>query len=97
MYNAFNKFLSSRYLPRWTVLMIDIIIVVISYILSYSLRFNFDLSAMNLDRIYLQLLLVIPVAIVGFWIFKPFNGIIRHTATRDIQQILYSLLLSTGL
>lgn len=97
MYNAFNKFLSSRYLPRWTVLMIDILIVLMSYILSYSLRFNFDLSAMNLDRIYLQLLLVIPVAIVGFWIFKPFNGIIRHTATRDIQQILYSLLLSTGI
>ncbi len=97
MYNKFNKFLSSRYLPRWSVLSLDLFIVLFSFVVSYSLRFNFDLKSMNLDRIYMQLLLVVPVAIIGFWAFKPFNGIIRHTATRDIQQILYSLLLSTGI
>lgn len=97
MYNAFNKFLSSRYLPRWSVLTLDLIIVYISYVFSFSLRFNFDVKSMNLDRIYMQIFLVIPVALIGFWVFKPFNGIIRHTATRDIQQVLYSLLLSSGI
>ncbi|MCX6240028.1 MAG: nucleoside-diphosphate sugar epimerase/dehydratase [Bacteroidia bacterium] len=52
---------------------------------------------MNMERVILQLFFVIPVMIVGFAIFKPFNGIIRHTATLDIQRILYSLLLSSGL
>ena len=97
MYNKFNRFLSSRYLPRWSVLTIDLLIVLFSYVVSYSLRFNFDVKSMDLGRIYIQLLLVVPVALIGFWAFKPFNGIIRHTATRDIQQILYSLMLSTGI
>ena len=61
MYNTFNKFLSSRYLPRWSVLSIDLSIVLFSYVVSYSLRFNFDLKSMNLDRIYMQLLLVVSV------------------------------------
>jgi len=34
---------------------------------------------------------------IGFLVFKPFNGIIRHTAARDIQRILSSMILSSGL
>lgn len=97
MYGKFNQYLSNRYLPRWVIFMFDLIIVVFSFFFSYFLRFNFDLEAMNTERVTWQVLFVIPITIVGFLIFKPFNGIIRHTATRDIQRILYSLILSSGL
>ena len=97
MYNKFNLYLSSRYLPRWVVFGLDLFIVIFSFVLSNYLRFNFDTEAMNMGRVTEQLLILIPAAIVGFLVFKPFNGIIRHTATRDIQHILYSLLLSFGL
>ncbi|HEY3388905.1 MAG TPA: nucleoside-diphosphate sugar epimerase/dehydratase, partial [Prolixibacteraceae bacterium] len=96
MYLKFNKYLSSRYLPRWAVFMFDLFIVLISFITSYYLRFNFEAEAMNMELVVGQLLFVIPVSVVGFLVFKPFNGIIRHTATRDIQLILYSLVLSFG-
>jgi len=97
MYLRFNQYLSNRYLPRWVVFMFDLFVVLISFVFSYLLRFNFDLEAMNMDRVIWQMLFVIPITITGFIVFKPFNGIIRHTATRDIQQILYALLLSTGI
>ena len=97
MYLRFNQFLSSRYLPRWVVFIFDLFIVLFSFFVSYYLRFNFDTGAMNMERVIWQMLFVIPVTIAGFITFKPFNGIIRHTATRDIQRILYSLLFSSGI
>ena len=97
MYHKFNTYLSSRYLPRWVVFTFDLSIVLFSYFFSYFLRFNLDRGVMNMDHVIWQMLFVIPVTIIGFLIFKPYNGIIRHTATRDIQHILYSLALSSGL
>lgn len=97
MYLKFNKYLASRYLPRWVVFTFDLLVVLFSFFVSYFLRFNFDTGAMNVEHVIWQLLFVIPVTIVGFITFKPFNGIIRHTATRDIQRILLSLLLSSVL
>src|SRR5665648_705600 len=97
MYHKFNKYLSSRHLPRWVVFTFDLIIVVFSYLSSNFLRFNFDTVAMNMERVILQTLFVVPVMAFGFIIFKPFNGIIRHTAARDIQRIVSALILSTGL
>jgi len=97
MYLKVNQYLSSRYLPRWVVFMFDLFIVLFSFFVSYYLRFNFDTGAMNMERVIWQMLFVIPISMIGFLVFKPFNGIIRHTAARDIQRILYSLLLSTSL
>src|SRR5665647_1798875 len=97
MYHKFNKYLSSRYLPRWVVFIFDLIIVLFSYLASNFLRFNFDIVAMHMDRVILQTLYVVPVMAIGFIIFKPFNGIIRHTAARDIQRIVSALIFSTGL
>jgi len=52
---------------------------------------------MNMERVIWQMLFVMPVSMIGFLVFKPFNGIIRHTAARDIQRILSSMILSSGL
>ena len=97
MYRKFSQYLSNRYLPRWVVFTFDLFVVLFSFFISYYLRFNFDTGAMNMERVIWQMLYVIPITVGGFVIFKPFNGIIRHTATRDIQKILYSLLFSSGL
>jgi len=97
MYLKFSQYLSNRFLPRWIVFLFDLFVVLLSFFVSYSLRFNFETGAMNMEHVILQMLFVMPVTIIGFFIFKPYNGIIRHTATRDIQHILYSLLFSSGL
>jgi FlaA1/EpsC-like NDP-sugar epimerase len=97
MYSRFNQYLSSRYLPRWVVLSFDLFVVLFSFFFSYFLRFNFEIGAMNVDRMTYQMLFVIPVTIIGFVVYKPFNGIIRHTAARDIQRVLYAQILSSSL
>jgi len=97
MYLKVNQYLSSRYLPRWVVFLFDLFIVLFSFFVSYYLRFNFDTGAMNMERVIWQMLFVMPVSMIGFLVFKPFNGIIRHTAARDIQRILSSMILSSGL
>jgi FlaA1/EpsC-like NDP-sugar epimerase len=38
-----------------------------------------------------QLLYVVPVFLISFSIVKPFTGILRHSTTRDITKIIFSL------
>ena len=97
MHHKFSTYLSNRYLPRWVVFTYDLCIVLISFFLSYNLQSDFDMGWMNMERVFVQMLVVIPVTTIGFMAFRPYNGIIRHTATRDIQHIVSSLILSSSL
>ena len=97
MYKRFDKYLGSRYLPRWFVFLFDLIVVIFSYILSYILMSNANLNVMRFGTVIGQLILIIPVYILGFVIFKPYNEIIRHAGTKDIRQILLALTISSTL
>ena len=44
MINSLLKKLIKRNIPRWIVLVIDIYIVLNSFVLAYLIRFNFSLS-----------------------------------------------------
>ena len=39
--NFFHRYLSAKVLPIWTILLIDIFIIVASCLLAYSLRYDF--------------------------------------------------------
>ncbi len=44
-YGFFRKLFSSRILPSWTILLFDLIIVVISVVLAYIIRFGLASAA----------------------------------------------------
>lgn len=97
MHRRFNQYFSERFVPRWVILTLDILIIIVSFVVSYFIRFNFDNVAIDKMPVMFQTVFVIPITIISFYIFKPYNGIIRHTATRDIQRIVYSLSTSVAL
>ncbi|MBE7660869.1 polysaccharide biosynthesis protein [Tenacibaculum finnmarkense genomovar finnmarkense] len=87
-----------RYASKWVVLSIDIILVCISFILAYSVRFNASLN-FDLDNLYYQIPFIACIALVSFLIVGSYRGIVRHTGTRDAFNVFLgvSLLFLTAI
>jgi FlaA1/EpsC-like NDP-sugar epimerase len=88
MFKFINNLIKNKYLPRWVVFVIDTFIIVTSFLLAYTLRFNFAGGAISLESQNIQLLVTLVAYWVGCLAFRPFAGIIRHTTTHDILKIL---------
>lgn len=84
-----------RYLPRWIILMIDILLVFIAtYFSSYlieRLNYNTDVFYNNVN----MYMLIIGVNVAFMYIFKTFAGIIRHSTFIDLFKLMLSTFCST--
>ena len=92
LYNGDNivKLTELRYMPRWAVLLIDLLIVLVSIVISYlfleklHVRINFP------NYIVWQRLLIIVVNVFFMFVFKTYAGIIRHSTFFDFFKIILS-------
>jgi FlaA1/EpsC-like NDP-sugar epimerase len=75
-------------LPRWLVLIIDSAAVFFSFLVAYMLRYNFEVSALNISTVFRQSYLVLFVYVVFILVFKSYSGMIRHTTIRDTYKII---------
>ncbi|MGB0892409.1 MAG: polysaccharide biosynthesis protein [Flavobacteriaceae bacterium] len=71
-----------KYASRWLVLIIDIVLVCISFILAYTVRFNASLN-FNIESLYFQIPIIAFIALISFLTVGSYKGIVRHTGTRD--------------
>ena len=71
-----------KYASRWVVLIIDIILICISFILAYAVRFNASLN-FEIENLYYQIPFISCLALISFLTVGSYRGIIRHTGTRD--------------
>ena len=92
MFNFINKFIRQKYLPRSIVFFFDLFIVISSFLLAYTLRFNFAGRGIDVTSQNIQLGTAIFAYVVGFLVFRPFTGIIRHTTTHDLLTIFYAII-----
>ena len=85
---------AQRYASKWLVLFIDLITVAFSFILSYLIRFNLTLN-FEVDKLLMQLPLVIGAALVSFIVVGSYKGVVRHTGVRDVYNIFNAICLSS--
>ena len=83
-----------RYASKWLVLFIDLVIVGFSFVLSYLIRFNLTLN-FEVDKLLLQLPLVIFTALLAFVFVGSYKGVVRHTGVRDVYNIFNAICLSS--
>jgi FlaA1/EpsC-like NDP-sugar epimerase len=90
-----------RYLPRWIVLLIDVVILSFSMLLTYVLLENLNISHYNTFTIFEQFLLLFVLNTVFFFVFKTYSGLIRHSTFTDIAKMVLAsfstLLLATAI
>lgn len=82
----------AKYASKWLVLAIDIVIVSMSFILSYFILFNLTLN-FDISKLFLQLPLVAVLSLVSFLIIGSYKGVVRHTGVRDVYNIFNAICL----
>ncbi len=83
-----------RYASKWLVLVVDVILVSISFILSYLIRFNLTFN-FDTTRLFEQLPFVALIAIMAFLFTGSYKGVVRHTGVRDVYNIFNAICLSS--
>ncbi len=93
-YGFFRKLFSSRILPSWTILLFDLIIVVISVVLAYIIRFGLASAATMGSEMRWTFLVVITLNILFFKIFHTYSNILRLSSFVDVMHIFVALTLA---
>ncbi|MEQ8422605.1 MAG: nucleoside-diphosphate sugar epimerase/dehydratase [Arenibacter algicola] len=92
-----HNYLTSRaqkYTSKWIVLAIDLILVAITFILSYLIRFNLTLD-FDISKLVMQLPVIILISLVAFFITGSYKGVVRHTGVRDVYNIFNAICLAS--
>lgn len=80
-----------RYLPRWIILVIDIIILVISLFISTYIIEKISLKEFIYhDNESIVFVSIITMNVIFMYIFKTYAGIIRHSTFIDLFKLLIS-------
>ncbi|MDO3426257.1 nucleoside-diphosphate sugar epimerase/dehydratase [Chryseobacterium sp. APV1] len=79
-----------RYLPRWIILVIDIIILVVSLFLSTYIIEKITQREFIYDDKSLVFLSIIVINALFMYVFKTYAGIIRHSTFTDLFKLLTS-------
>lgn len=93
MIQRFLIHFSSRFLSRYLVLATDILIVIFSLVISYVIRFNFDLTDIDLWKLPIYLPIVVAISVIAFLVTRSYVGIIRHTSMDDVIRIFKAVLI----
>lgn len=68
----FQRYLSSKVLPIWTILLIDVFIIVVSCMLSYALRYDFRSIFLDSSTIDRTILWTVIINLVFFRVFRTY-------------------------
>ncbi len=85
------------YRNRVVVILCDILLIAFAYMLSYSLRFNFDIPEFYVPQIKRTLPFFVVLNLIIFFKFDLYRGMWRYTGIRDLRAIILAVTLSTVL
>lgn len=82
--------------PRWLIFIIDLMICTIALGIAYFIRYNFDITALDLVLFSRTALVTALINIAVFFNVKSYTGIIRYTSAQDTFRILFAVVLSSA-
>ncbi len=75
-----------RHSSKWIVLIIDLLLVIISFVFSYFIRFEASFSFDKYLLLY-QIPYIVLLSLLSFIAVGSYKGIIRHTGLRDVVNV----------
>ena len=78
------------YLPRWLILFIDVIIVLVSIAITYFLFQGLRLDYISGSYLGIGIVIYLLVNIFFFWLLRTYSGIIRHSSYIDSLKLFFS-------
>ena len=99
LFSAINRLFSEenkldirnlRYLPRWSVLFIDTVLVFIALIITYYLLIGIRIKPIIILSLGQQIGLIVGVNFIYLLVFKTYAGLIRHSSFMDALKLLFA-------
>jgi FlaA1/EpsC-like NDP-sugar epimerase len=87
---------SNKFVSRWLILAVDMMIVSLSFVVANSLRHNFNFSSINWQSVERQFMFMLYIRLGCFFYFRSYTGIIRHTSIEDAVLLFKTVTLSTA-
>ena len=87
----FRKYLSTKVLPIWAILLLDIALVILSCLVAFFLRYDVDGIVDESTSVEKFLLIAVVVNVFFFRCFRTYLGVLRYSSFVDIMRIFVSL------
>ena len=94
--DIFSHWVDMDYLPRWGVLLLDLLIVFVAFVVSYVIGSNlleYDTTYLVLP-IWAQVLILMAIQTIFFWVFHTYSGILRYSTFVDVIKVALSVLIT---
>ena len=89
-FKSIVKAYSNKFVSRWLILLVDLLLTASAFALAYLLRFHVNLEGGDVIEIAQNYLLVLPVYLICYLVFGTYIGIVRHTTITDAAKVLYA-------
>jgi FlaA1/EpsC-like NDP-sugar epimerase len=81
-------------LPRWVIIIIDVVVIIVATGLGFVLRFNFAFREILNFHPAKGILLTVTSGLLAIILTRSYAGIVRYTGVEDGLRIMYASLLS---
>lgn len=92
--NVMGDLAALKFLPRWVILFIDILIIVTSLLVSHQLIIGLDVHHYKTFPLLYVFLLIIGINVFFMYVFRTYLGVIRHSTFVDLFKIFVANLCS---
>ncbi|MCI7337486.1 MAG: nucleoside-diphosphate sugar epimerase/dehydratase [Paludibacteraceae bacterium] len=93
--DIFSHFISLGYLPRWIVLIIDVLLCAFSLWVASALVMGVYVEPPHFESLlplWAAYLLLVCVCVTTFWMFHTYSGILRYSNFVDIVKVMCAVL-----
>ena len=92
--DMFSHIISLKYLPRWIVLVLDVLLCVLSYYASCLLSSQLinDIPDVRILNFYQRLFVLIVFQVFFFWLFHTYSGVLRYSGYVDAVKLLFAVI-----
>lgn len=90
----FSRIKTLNVLPRWIIVLIDLITFALAALAAYLLRLNFELEALYQYNFLRGVLIFTLAGLIGSLVTRSFAGIIRYTGIQDTMRVMYANLVT---
>lgn len=84
------QFRNLGYLPRWLILLLDMMIVLFAGVITYMLFKGLKLEYVPANHIFIGISFYLTINIFFFWLYRTYSGIIRHSSYIDALKLFFS-------
>lgn len=87
-------YFSRRALPFWSILALDCVFVVLAGVLTYLIHHGAGETYTNFTPLVWTLLTVLLCCVVGFRVFRTYQGVIRYSSFSDLMRVSAAVIIA---